>query len=239
MVTGLCRSKAARDDSCMTSSRARVLVTDFDGTISKNDFYQLVRAQLLPPGVPNYWAEYRAGRITHFEALRGYFAEIRADEATVWKVVSQMQVDPNLAASVARLRQAGWQIVIASAGCRWYIERLLAEAGIAIELHANPGRFESGRGLLMELPRASPFYSPTHGIDKAGIVRHHVAAGSEVAFAGDGYPDAEAARLVTPQLRFARGDLAETLTARGEPFRPFEVWSEVADMLIERQSEFS
>jgi 2-hydroxy-3-keto-5-methylthiopentenyl-1-phosphate phosphatase len=223
----------------MTSPRSRVLVTDFDGTISKNDFYLLVRAHLLPPGVPNYWAEYRAGRITHFEALRGYFSEIQADEATVWNIVEQMQVDPNLAAAVAKLRRAGWQIVIASAGCRWYIERLLAEAGVEIELHANPGHFESGRGLLMELPRESQFFSPTHGIDKAGIVQHHVAAGSEVAFAGDGYPDADAARLVPPELRFARGDLAETLTASGEPFRPFAVWSEVADMLIERNGKSS
>ncbi len=223
----------------MTSLRPRVLVTDFDGTISKNDFYQLVRAHLLPPGVPNYWSEYHAGRITHFEALRGYFSEIRADEATVWNIVAQMQVDPQLAASVAGLRRAGWQIVIASAGCRWYIERLLTEAGVEIELHANPGRFESGRGLQMELPRESPFFSPTHGIDKAGIVRHHVAAGSDVAFAGDGYPDADAARLVPPELRFARGDLAETLTASGETFRPFVVWSEIADALLERKSESS
>jgi 2,3-diketo-5-methylthio-1-phosphopentane phosphatase len=217
----------------MASPRSRVLVTDFDGTISRNDFYQLVRAHLLPPGVPNYWAEYRAGRITHFEALRGYFAEIRAEEAMVWNIVSQMQVDPNLANSVAKLRRAGWQIVIASAGCRWYIERLLAEAGALIELHANPGHFETGRGLLMELPRTSPFFSPTHGIDKAGIVRHHLASGSEVAFAGDGYPDADAARLVPPDLRFARGDLAEALTSGGEPFRPFAVWSEVAAALVQ------
>lgn len=220
----------------MAESRLRVLVTDFDGSITQNDFYQLVRTVLLPPGVPNYWADYRAGRITHFEALRRYFAEIRTDEAAVWKVVAQMQVDPGLATAVARLRQANWQVVIASAGCRWYIERLLSEAGVEIDLHANPGHFEVGRGLVMDLPRDSQFFSATHGIDKAGIVRHHLATGSQVAFAGDGYPDADAARLVPPDLRFARGDLAEVLSCAGEPFHPFGVWSEIADVLLQQES---
>ena len=54
----------------------RILVSDFDGTMTRRDFYQLAVERLLPPDVPNYWAEYRAGRMTHFEALQAYFAAI-------------------------------------------------------------------------------------------------------------------------------------------------------------------
>jgi len=53
-----------------------------------------------------------------------------------------------------------------------------------------------------------------------------------VAFAGDGRPDLEAALLVEPGLRFARGWLAKELGRRGEGFRPFERWAEVAGALI-------
>ncbi len=215
----------------MSDSPTRVLVTDFDGTITHNDFYELVRAHLLPPGVPHYWALYRDGRMTHFEALRGYFAAIRKDEAAVLQVVDQMEIDPHLAAAVACLRDAGWHIVIASAGCRWYIDRLLAQAGVSVDLHANPGRFVSGQGLLMELPHESAFFSPTHGIDKAAVVRHYLAAEGRVAFAGDGFPDVQAARLVPPEMRFARGALAESLANSGESFRPFVVWSDIAQAL--------
>jgi 2,3-diketo-5-methylthio-1-phosphopentane phosphatase len=217
----------------MSKPAARVLVTDFDGTITGNDFYELIATQLLPPETPNYWAGYRAGKITHFEALRGNFAAIRADESAVWRIVDRMEIDPGLAAAVEKLRQAHWRVVIASAGCRWYIELLLSRAGVEIELHANPGRFVAGQGLLMDLPRDSPYFSPTHGIDKAGIVRHHLAAGSVVAFAGDGFPDIDAARLVQPDLRFARGDLAQVLTSSGQQFRPFLVWSEIAQALTQ------
>ena len=60
-----------------------VLVSDFDGTMTRHDFYRLALAELLPPETPDYWAEYRAGTITHFEALRRYFASIRATEGEV------------------------------------------------------------------------------------------------------------------------------------------------------------
>ena len=54
----------------MFDSTQRVLVTDFDGTMTKNDFYNLVVSDLLPNETPDYWVEYREGQITHFEALR-------------------------------------------------------------------------------------------------------------------------------------------------------------------------
>jgi 2,3-diketo-5-methylthio-1-phosphopentane phosphatase len=216
----------------MDSSSRRVLVTDFDGTITKNDFYELVARHLLPSDTPDYWAEYQAGRITHFEALRGYFAAIRADEAAVLRVVEQMKIDPKLAASIAWLRSAGWEVVIASAGCRWYIERHLAAAGVRAELHANPGRFEPGQGLLMDLLRDSPFFSPTLGIDKAAVVRHYQAAGCEVAFAGDGFPDVDPSRLVPGELRFARLALAQVLTKARQPFHRFHVWSDIVPRLV-------
>ncbi len=216
----------------MHDTPARVLVSDFDGTITKFDFYELIVGHLLPEATSNEWIEYRSGRITHFEALRRYFAAIRAEEATVWKLVEQMEIDPRLAESVKELRAANWEVVIASAGCRWYIDRLLGEAGVDLEVHSNPGQFHSGRGLLMELPHDSPFFSPTHGISKAAIVQHHLAMGSEVAFAGDGFPDEEAALLVPAERRFARGDLARVLSEAGQAFLRFHVWSEIAQALI-------
>lgn len=210
------------------SSPTNVLVTDFDGTMTKHDFYELVVDHLLPADTPDYWAEYRAGRMTHFAALAGYFAAIQADEATVLRLVDQMELDPQVTSAIARLTKANWRVVIASAGCRWYIDRLLAAAGVTVEVHANLGRFETGRGLLMEMPRQSPFFSPTHGIDKRAVVEHYLASRKETAFAGDGYPDEPASRLVVPQRRFARGVLAESLAASGTPFRKFESWSDVA-----------
>lgn len=216
------------DEATRTS---RVLVTDFDGTMTQHDFYKLAIESLLPANVPDYWARYRAGEITHFEALRLYFAAIQGTEDDVLAVVRRMDLDPQLPGAVEMLQQAGWRIVVTSAGCEWYIRYLLAGAGVDVEIHANRGRFVAGKGLVMEMPQDSPHWCPNLGVDKTGIVRSFVNAGLTVAFSGDGFPDVDPARVVTDELRFARADLANVLRKEGLPFHSFERWSDIANHL--------
>jgi hypothetical protein len=45
-----------------------------DGTITERDFYSLLAERYIPEGTPDYFAQYREGRITHFEAMAAYFA---------------------------------------------------------------------------------------------------------------------------------------------------------------------
>ena len=208
-----------------------VLVSDFDGTMTRHDFYKLVIESLIPPGTPDYWAMYRAGTITHFEALRRYFAAIRACVKDVLEVVERMELDPNLPEAVDALARSGWRVVVVSAGCDWYIRHLLRTANVDLEVYSNPGRFVVGQGLLMEMPLDSPYLSPTLGVDKAAVVRHEINQGRRVAFAGDGFPDVEPARLVPGDMRFARGDLANTLRSEGLAFQRFDTWSDIADIL--------
>lgn len=208
-----------------------VLVTDFDGTLTRHDFYRLVIDELLPPGTPDFWVEYLAGRITHFEAIRRTFAAAPAGAAALEALARRMGLEPDLAAEVERLRGAGWRVVVASAGCLRYIGTLLDEARVTLEVHANPGHIEDGR-LAMTLPTDSPYFSPETGIDKAAVVRDALATGLPVAFAGDGPPDLIPALMVEPRLRFARGHLAQALADRGEAFRPFDRWRDVARAIV-------
>ena len=88
----------------------------------------------------------------------------------------------------------------------------------------------------MELPLGSRYYSANLGVDKTEIVRQHLADGFEVVFAGDGFPDADAARLVSADRRFARGDLADVLAREGLGFQTYQSWSEIAVNLLQRGS---
>ena len=214
-----------------------ILVTDFDGTLTRYDFYDLVcRAfpQILSAG---HWRHYEAGEITHFEALRRIFAEIRSGEGALLDIIARMELVPRLAEELAGLSRCGWSVVVASAGCDWYIRKLLAAAGVEIAVHASPGEFVDGQGLLMRLPERSPFCSPELGINKLAVVRDALHRTSRVAFAGDGRPDLAPALLVPPERRFAKSWLARELHELGEGFRPFERWSEVAQAL--REDELS
>jgi 2,3-diketo-5-methylthio-1-phosphopentane phosphatase len=210
----------------------KTLVSDFDSTMTQHDFFELVRCRWPSSPESDPWNRYVAGELTHFEALAEIFAGIRADEAVMLELIASMKLDPRLAEAVSALRVKGWRIAVASAGCAWYIERLLASAGVSLEVHASPGTFDPAHGLRMTLPLGSKFLSRSTGIDKLAVVKDALATAEVVAFAGDGRPDLEPALLVKPELRFARGWLAEALLQRGEAFRPFKRWSEVADELV-------
>ena len=198
-----------------------ILVSDFDGTMTRRDFFQIALERLLPADLPDYWQDYVSGRRTHFETLQIIYGAIRASEGQVLAVLPLTELDPELGPWVRRLEAAGWRILVASAGCEWYIRQLLRPHAVDIEVHANPGSFAPGQGLLMTPPVESPYFSPTHGIDKAAIVGQALTSGVPVAFAGDGYPDIDAALLVPAHLRFARAALAESLQRRHLPFRSF------------------
>ena len=210
------------------------LVSDFDGTITEFDVYALIAERYMPKDRPDYFAEYRAGRITHFEAMQGFYHFAPTEPQALAQLLRHTKPDPQLADCVRRLETSGWDLVIASGGCSWYIERILGAAGVSATIHAIPGRIEEGRGLVLRLPEESPYFSPETGIDKAAVMRDALKRYKRVAFAGDGPVDLEPALLVAPSLRFARRFLAQALDERGEPYQPFRIWSEIVQALLSR-----
>src|SRR5215813_4474219 len=210
----------------------KIFVSDYDGTITDKDFYSLLAERYAPADTPDYFAQYREGRISHFEAMAAYFAFAPTEEQQLEELLAATQADPNLGVSAVLLRRAGWELWIVSAGSSLYVERVLRRAGVAATVYANPGRLENGRGLVLEkLDPSSPYHSASVGVDKSAVVRHALHVAETVAFAGDGPPDLPPALLVRPNFRFARGFLADALRERGETFQPFSCWSEIARKL--------
>ena len=208
-----------------------ILVSDFDGTMTRFDFYDLVCRE-FPDIAGTFWQQYERGEVTHFEALRSIFAGIRAPESRLLSIIDAMQIDPGLPKAVKALGTHGWDVVVASAGCDWYIKRLLQGQGVSLAVHANPGDFFPDRGLVMSLPPPSPFFSAELGVNKVAVVREAIRQNDRVAFAGDGRPDLAPALLVPPERRFAKSWLAKKLHEIGEDFRPFDEWHEVAAMIV-------
>jgi 2,3-diketo-5-methylthio-1-phosphopentane phosphatase len=210
----------------------KIFVSDYDGTITEKDFYSLVAERYAPAGTPDYFAQYREGRISHFDAMAAYFSLAPTEEQQIEELLAASQPDPDLGAAAALLRKTGWDLWVVSAGSSWYIERVLTRAGVAATIYSNPGSLDNGRGLVLEkLDSSSPYHSASMGVNKSAVVQHALHIANTVAFAGDGPPDLPPAVLVPPELRFARGILAEQLRERGEAFQPFSRWSEIVRRL--------
>lgn len=145
-----------------------ILISDFDGTMTGRDYFQLILDRHRPPEAQEIWDGYTAGRLTHFEAIAGVFGALRTDLAGAEALVRELDPPPGLGRAVCRLQDAGWELQIASAGCGWYIERYLAWQGIEVGSRACPGEFAAETGLVMRPATDSPFASEADGIDKPG-----------------------------------------------------------------------
>jgi 2-hydroxy-3-keto-5-methylthiopentenyl-1-phosphate phosphatase len=208
-----------------------LLVSDFDGTITRTDFFQLIYERYVPRDAPDFLGEWRAGKRTHFDAMAAYFAYAPTEQSVLEGLMDETTPDPSFQQAVERLERAGWDLAIVSAGCAWYIERILRNCRVRATVYSNPGEIVPGRGLVMQRDLESRFFDHNVGVDKAAVVLDAMQRYERVAFAGDGRPDIPPALVVAPENRFARGFLAAELTRRGERFRSFDRWSEVVDAL--------
>jgi 2,3-diketo-5-methylthio-1-phosphopentane phosphatase len=208
------------------------LVSDFDGTITRYDFYLLIRKLCMSESAPDYFESYRTGQLTHFDAMAAYFSHAPDSEAALEKMLTLTEPDPDFVQAASTLNAASWDLIIVSAGSNWYIERILQSLGVEAVVHSNPGQIQKGHGLVIERPTGTPFFSAEVGIDKSAVVNDALNRYEQVAFAGDGPPDLEPCLLVEPRFRLARGYLAEELRRRQEQFQEFCSWADILRSLV-------
>lgn len=216
-------------DSMLQRLSDRVLVTDFDGTMTAVDFFDVVLNHVPTETMPDYWGQCVAGELTHVAALNGIFQHAPRDLTTLTDWLPETQLDPATPAAIRELQSQGWSVLVVSAGSLWYIEQILSVVQDQVDIIANPGGYVIDTGLWMGWPPDDlPWYHAHFGIDKAQILRWLMAAGKTVAFAGDGRPDLTAARVDGIATIFAKSWLAAQLSEANLAYVPFENWSEIA-----------
>jgi len=209
-----------------------ILITDFDGTFAQRDFFDLILERHDPPGARERWQDFLDGRLTLSQGLDAVFASLRTDAAGAAALVAALAPATGTADAVRQLQMAGWEIAIASAGCGWYIERLMKQLNLELIIHATGGTFAPDTGLVMTPDPAGPYFHPQTGIDKPAVVRDALTRDPVVAYAGDSTTDEAAALLVAPERRFATGWLAHRFTRDRVPHTAFEKWPEIAERLL-------
>lgn len=208
-------------------------VTDFDGTISNNDFFWYVVDRWLKPSELEPWNAYLRGEISHLEALNRIFSKIHIPEAELLAFIDSLHVDDWFEATIRICAERCMPVYICSAGCDYYINRLIGRIISKYNLHlvTNRGVYAPNSGLKMFPPSESLFYDPDTGISKRAVVAKLQADGFRVVLAGDGPPDFAAAQIA--DVVFAKKSLLEKCLSADIPTESFSGFKNIFDYFKE------
>lgn len=214
-------------------SRPLAFVSDFDGTITADDFFTLAAVRYFDDAMLAPWRAYQAGEKKHFDALNEMFQQLK-NLPDLESFTKSIAIDSCFPETAELCRRKRIPLYICSAGCDWYINLLIGS--IIRENHiclvTNHCDYSPKTGLVMaRLPQNHPCYDDEIGISKAGVVRQLKEQGFRVVFAGDGKPDILPAREA--DVVFAKKKLLELCRQEDIPTENFASFADIYRYLKE------
>lgn len=181
------------------------LVSDFDGTISDDDFFNYIARAYFDEKALSPWREYLSGNKKHFDALAEMFAKVRVSVSDLNKLIDSIKLDTKFIKLAEFCSIQNIPVYICSAGSDYYIRRCLKNAieRLNITIISNSGAYSPKTGLIIS-PNQQ-YYDEQVGVSKIKIVQKLQQQGYFVIYCGDGLPDIEAAKQADKV--FARKEL--------------------------------
>jgi 2,3-diketo-5-methylthio-1-phosphopentane phosphatase len=208
------------------------LVSDFDGTISKEDFFNMAVERLLTPGDLLAWRDFLNKKITHYEALDKIFSRIRIPQKRLDDFIQSIEIDPEFQNTLGLCKEFSIPVYICSAGMDYYILKRIPEEikKYDIALLANKGEYSPETGFkLTPPPENYPFYNKNTGISKEALVKSLKKRGFFTVYAGDGIPDLKAAK--TADAVFAKSVLLDLCKKEGIRSLKFDGFADISNYL--------
>jgi len=211
-----------------------IIVSDFDGTISRVDVTDLVLAQLAHPSWREVEQEWALGLIGSRECLARQMALVDASAPELNKLIDTVSVDAHFAGFYELARRRKMPLFVVSDGFDLIIRRVLRNAGLDGPLHNGRHLFCSrlrirGRRLQTSFPYSGPPCGHNCATCKTEVIRRLRRNGSPVVFIGDGLSDQFAARAA--DVVYAKRQLLTFCRNHEIPCRSFETCKDVQDDL--------
>jgi 2-hydroxy-3-keto-5-methylthiopentenyl-1-phosphate phosphatase len=201
-------------------------ISDFDGTMTFNDFYKIIIEKYLGDWGQNFYNQWqKEGKKIGIEFLNIIFGKIGKSEEEIYNEIIQIPFDNSVIELINLINEKDGDFYILSAGTIYYIDKFLDYKGINnVKIISMEGAYENG-GIKIIPDKNSPFYSEVFGLDKGKVVESLKSQYSLVFFAGDSEPDLGAAK--NSNMVFAKKSLGEFLKKENISYMPFENFSEV------------
>lgn len=208
------------------------LISDFDGTISKYDFFWHAIDKLLTKKDIQPWEDYIDKKITHVQALTRIFAKIHTPKPEFDEFVLELPIDEYFVDTVEFCRRHNIDIFVLSAGADYYINKICEKLGVtqSLTVIGNPSTYSQEEGLkFLPVDKNLYYYSEEFGISKHNFVKAKMKEYDKIIFAGDGIPDLGAAELV--ETAFAKGTLLKLCKETNIPTMKFDSYNDILGYL--------
>ncbi|AOM83011.1 MtnX-like HAD-IB family phosphatase [Salisediminibacterium beveridgei] len=202
-------------------------VSDFDGTISKEDFYWLVIHQYYPEGESLYY-KWKKGDFLDIEFLTKIFSSINEEEDKILEMIKEIPLDESVKPFIDEVHANGGDFIILSAGTDYYIRELLRMHSLPnVPVYSNRGFYQDGNIHLAVDPH-NPFYSKRYGIDKQAVMKDLKNTYDYLFYYGDSEPDAHPAKEA--DRMYAKDGLVDILSSQGTPFTEVNSFKEIMNV---------
>ncbi|WP_374053926.1 MtnX-like HAD-IB family phosphatase [Rossellomorea sp. FM04394] len=169
-------------------------VSDFDGTISKKDFYHLVLEKYFAEGQDLY-KQWKSGEIKDIEFLRQVFTSINQEESQIIDDIHSLEIDGHVPSFIRKVQAQGGDFYILSAGTDYYIHHVLQRHEITnVKVYSNEGYYKE-KNVHMNIDPEHPHHSERYGIDKSKVITDLKNEYETIYFAGDSEPDSHPAKV--------------------------------------------
>lgn len=209
-----------------------VLVSDFDGTISKKDFFRYAIENIISKENMKPWQDYKDGKITHVEALNRIFQSIKLPQEEFDAFIDTIEVEEYFIPTIELCKTNKIDVYVVSAGADYYISRILKNLNISddVTLITNPSKYTQKFGLeLFPVDKSSEFYDKNLGISKKYFVEKLQKQGYSVLFAGDGIPDIDAASVA--DIVFAKDCLIDLCDHSNIKYNKFDSYLDIYNFI--------
>lgn len=209
-----------------------LFISDFDGTISKEDFYKKIMKKYMPEKEKTLYRQFKAGEILDIDFLNNIFMTMDLSKEELETEILDLEIDATFFEALKLIEQLGGDVIILSAGSEYYIKKILDQHGLnGIPVYSSEGVYKD-RGLHITPNLDSDFYSPRYGIDKEKVVQHFREQYDYMMYAGDSAPDYKGSLLA--DLRFAKDELISLYEEAGESYIPMKSFKDVINYLNQK-----
>jgi 2,3-diketo-5-methylthio-1-phosphopentane phosphatase len=210
-----------------------IFISDFDGTLTQKDFYQIIIDRYLGQWGNDLYSSWKRNELKDVQFLSQVFQAINRNEEQISKDIAAIELDPYAKDFINHIKSLGGQFVVLSAGTSYYIDKVLEIHGIKdVKVISNPGCFENN-GIKMLPDINSPYYSDIYGVNKYLVVKDYKDKYERVYYAGDSTPDLKA--CMAADMVFARNKLVELLEENNHPYIPFRQFKDIEEYLMKME----